>query len=326
MASALAVIGGGRWGCVTLKVLAKMQLPFEQIIAVSEHNYAMLQDLATELQSQNKAVIKVVPNIDELLSAYPVNTAIVVNASADHFTTALRLIEQGVHVLIEKPVTLSVAHLQKLLAKANEKSVCIMPGLNYRYCQYFKNFGSIVAAQEQQPIAIELDWCDSQNEVRYFDKVTYADPRTDLAQDDFSDAWTIFHIVFNTDAIEIDRCLHADKNRVQYAMRVNSVPTKLAIEHNGQHRRRKLTVTYANAEKFILDFNIEPGIIIANGAEISADPQWNVRSRPLNQEYAEFFSNLTTGQTRDEDAKDALNSVAATALASQLLQAQLVKA
>lgn len=200
----LAIIGGGRWGCVTLKVLSTMQLQFDRIVIVSKNNAEIVQELVDELQPNCTPSLTVVSDLKSLLSKYKVNAAIVVNAAPEHYATALTLIEHGVHVLIEKPITLTTEHTKSLIKAALVNNVCVFPGLNYRFCEYLKNFAAIVAKQKQKPHAVFLDWANSSNETRYFSKVTYFDTRTDIAQDCMAHVWAIFSTVFNTNTMTVN--------------------------------------------------------------------------------------------------------------------------
>ena len=60
--------------------------------------------------------------------------------------TARNLIVRGAHLLIEKPVVLTLPEAQQLLSLARAARTILLPGLSYRFCSYLHNFARRIAA------------------------------------------------------------------------------------------------------------------------------------------------------------------------------------
>ncbi|MBM4352286.1 MAG: oxidoreductase [Deltaproteobacteria bacterium] len=106
----IALLGCGKWGRNHARVLHEMGC------------LALLCDERAEALEQVKATCPGVPattSIDEILSARP-DGVVVATPAAAHAAHATRLLEAGLHVLVEKPLALTVADGRRLVALAEE--------------------------------------------------------------------------------------------------------------------------------------------------------------------------------------------------------------
>src|SRR5688572_16485175 len=93
----VAVIGGGRWGKVLCKVLARSDR-VRIVHAVSKRNFREMREW---LQDQGPRIV-LHGELDSVLEKPEVRAAFVANLPAEHFTTSKQLLEHGKHVLVEK--------------------------------------------------------------------------------------------------------------------------------------------------------------------------------------------------------------------------------
>ena len=184
----IAIIGGGRWGRVILSVLATSDLPLTRITVVTSHNAASVQKLVAQLASNR--LIRIVSTLDEIPAA-----AVIANAARSHGETAQRLVAQGAHLLIEKPVVLTSQEAQHLVALAREAMRVVLPGLSYRFCSYLHHFAQQIAAMESVS-GFDLHWSDPVGEIRYGEHKPY-DASITVADDVMPHIWTILSVILS---------------------------------------------------------------------------------------------------------------------------------
>jgi predicted dehydrogenase len=292
--SVLAIVGGGRWGQVLLSVVAEMKAPFDRVVMVSK------------TADPSRIPVEILPTVGDLLAKYAVKAAIVVNAAAQHFATARQLIHSGVPVLIEKPIVLSSAQMQVLIAEAKQHHVSLVPGLNYRFSSYIKQFAAEVA-KRGMPQHFFLKWSDTQNEIRH-GKIKKYDASISVVQDVMPHIWTILSMVFQHPKIHMHSCLQ-DNTSAALSLTINNVAGEVLLQRHGAKRQRYLSLQF-ETETLALDFASEPGVIFMDSRKISADPLWEQKPGPLSQQLAYFFSVVTNGQSTAEDLQCCLDSVA----------------
>ncbi len=111
----VAVVGVGRLGGHHSRWYNK--LPACELVGVYDTMPERSEAIATELQ------VKAFDNIESLLEN--VDALSIVTPTSTHHEVALQALERGKHVLIEKPITPSVAQAQELIAAA-EKNNCTL--------------------------------------------------------------------------------------------------------------------------------------------------------------------------------------------------------
>jgi len=123
----LAVIGTGWWG--TEYHLPGIQShPEAEIAAICDTNPARLRKAAEVFQ-----VDRTYTDCQDLLSAEELDGVIIVTPHATHFPIATACQERGLHLLIEKPMTLQARHARQLVRTAHEKNLTLMVGYPYHY-------------------------------------------------------------------------------------------------------------------------------------------------------------------------------------------------
>lgn len=127
------------------KALAR--LPGIRAAGVLDPNRERADALARALNT------KVYPDLDALLSDPSIDAAAVLNPNHLHVETALRCLEAGKHVLVEKPIAETVAQIDQLeLASRQVGKVC-MPAHNYIYNESVTRAKRLIAEERLGKIA-----------------------------------------------------------------------------------------------------------------------------------------------------------------------------
>jgi predicted dehydrogenase len=118
-----AVIGVGHLGKHHARILAS--LPGVTLVGVVDTNAERASQIAAERGTQAFADVRDIPG--------KVDLAIVSVPTEGHAAIALRLIEAGIHTLVEKPVTQTVAEADALIAAAKKAGVVFAVGHSERF-------------------------------------------------------------------------------------------------------------------------------------------------------------------------------------------------
>jgi predicted dehydrogenase len=104
------------------------ELPNSRVVAVCDTCGDRLKDV-----QQRFAAPIAVTDVDEALNLPGVHAAVVCTPASSHYAVARCCLEARKHVLIEKPMTMSSAHAQILIALAHAQSVTFMVGHTFLY-------------------------------------------------------------------------------------------------------------------------------------------------------------------------------------------------
>lgn len=118
----VGVIGTGSMGQNHVRVLSEIS----DLVGICDANRDVGEKVAARFQT------KFFPTIDELLSS-GVEAVSVVTPTSSHYETSKKVIEAGVHLLLEKPATGSPEKLIELSKLAESKRVTLAVGLIERH-------------------------------------------------------------------------------------------------------------------------------------------------------------------------------------------------
>ena len=112
----IAVVGAGRIG--TLRARLAAEYPAVNFIAVSDADPARARDLAEKIGAQfhsgdNLAAI----------SRPEVNAVIVASSEGEHVQAVMQALERGKPVLVEKPIALTLADADRIVAEARKPEI-----------------------------------------------------------------------------------------------------------------------------------------------------------------------------------------------------------
>ncbi len=115
----VCVIGAGYWGKNHIRTLNGLN----KLGAIVESNVEVLDRFSQEYPN-----VKMYTSLDEALLNQNLKGFTVATPAETHFEIARKIIKAKKHVLVEKPLTLDIAHAQELVNLAEENQVNLMVG------------------------------------------------------------------------------------------------------------------------------------------------------------------------------------------------------
>jgi predicted dehydrogenase len=122
----VAVIGCGYWGRNYLRLLE--ELPDAHLAAICDQDEAELRDLSRRFPHALATT-----DIEEALSAPGVEAAIIATPATTHGGVALRALEHGRHVLVEKPLATDATTASEVVAAAASGGQVLLVGHTFLY-------------------------------------------------------------------------------------------------------------------------------------------------------------------------------------------------
>lgn len=122
----VAQIGVGYWGPNLLRNLSANKRC--QIKKVAE-----LSDERRDYVRRLYPAVSVTENVQEIFDDTEINAVIIATPVATHFELAMKALEAGKHILVEKPLARSVAEVEDIGALADRKKLTAMVGHTFLY-------------------------------------------------------------------------------------------------------------------------------------------------------------------------------------------------
>jgi UDP-2-acetamido-3-amino-2,3-dideoxy-glucuronate N-acetyltransferase len=129
----IALIGAGYWGKNHLRVLKELKV------------LSLVCDLD---ENKKQEYSNFTSNISDVFNEESVKGVVISTPAATHFQIAKQALLAGKHVLVEKPLALSVKEAEKLISLADEKKLVLMVGHILRYHPAFIKLKEIVKTGE----------------------------------------------------------------------------------------------------------------------------------------------------------------------------------
>jgi len=141
----------GIWGCGLISAFHA-----EAIAQIDNAKLCGAFDLnkEAELSFCKKYDAKPFDTIDEFLSSGDIDAVCICLPSGLHYEAAMKCIESGKHVVIEKPMTLNSQDAQKIIDKADEKGVCVAVISQLRYTEAVGKVKKIIESGKLGTITI----------------------------------------------------------------------------------------------------------------------------------------------------------------------------
>jgi predicted dehydrogenase len=117
----VGVVGYGYWGPNIVRNLD--QLEDAELVAVADAN----PDNVARLDERYPEVAAVT-DVATLLAEHGLDAVVVATSVPTHYEIARQVIDAGLHCFVEKPLTLTSAHAEDLVERADEKGVVLMVG------------------------------------------------------------------------------------------------------------------------------------------------------------------------------------------------------
>src|SRR5262245_27357215 len=122
----VAIIGCGYWGVNYVRVLH--ELPGAHVVTVCDPR----EDRLAEIQSRFPGT-RLTTDVDDALRMHDVAAAIICTPAKTHHSVAHRCLSAGKHVLVEKPLTTTVADANDLIAVAETHGKTLLVGHTFIY-------------------------------------------------------------------------------------------------------------------------------------------------------------------------------------------------
>ena len=119
MKKLICVVGGGYWGMNHIRTLESLGF----LGGVVDSNKDRLDEI-----KENFPNISVFNNLQSSLSSNKFSAFVVATPAETHYDIASKIIDHKFHILVEKPLSLSVDHAQNLLEKSKANNVNLMVG------------------------------------------------------------------------------------------------------------------------------------------------------------------------------------------------------
>lgn len=287
--SHIAIIGGGRWARVLTEALCNIVMKSTLISIYSAHNACEMSSWVIKKKfNQN---IHIYSDFSEL-EAHEIDAAIVVNAARDHALVIQKVIELGIPVLVEKPVTLSYAETFRLAKIADARNVLFSAAHVFIFATYLDNFSRLISNLGNIK-SIHVNWSDPNSESRYGESKQY-DQGLPIFYDWLPHVLSIISLLTGSTSIQnINADFYKGGAQVEIQFMLGDVFCQVMLVRNDDVRRRVFKIT---ADQVLnLDFSNEPGKIYNTEYTICGDEKWGVEKRPVAKMLTAFLIQAAGG-------------------------------
>jgi predicted dehydrogenase len=121
-----AVVGLGYWGPNLVRVLH--EVPEAEPVAACDLDEGRLERIGRRYPA-----LRLTRDYDELLDDASIEAVLIATSVTSHYRLALRALEAGKHVFVEKPLAASSREAEQLIETACELGLTLMPGHTFLY-------------------------------------------------------------------------------------------------------------------------------------------------------------------------------------------------
>lgn len=242
----LGAIGCGYWGPNLIRNF--IEIPGAQVVGIAD-----LQQEPLSRMTQRFPQIEVSTRDYRDLFDLNLDAVVIATPPATHYAIARDCLEHGLHVLVEKPITLNSEDAQHLIEVAKENDVYLMVGHTFEY-------NSAVRAIKQMILSGEL------GDIYYIDAIraslglfqTKANVVWDLAPHDIS----ILRYLLDADPISVNThgssCVQEGIQDVAYTTLVfpNNIMAHIRSSWLDPSKQRRITVV--GSKKMVIYDDVEP--------------------------------------------------------------------
>ena len=125
-----AIVGAGWWG-TTAHVPAVLAHPQAKLVAVQHQDARTARKIARDFEVPHACT-----TLEEVLAIDELDAAIVSSVPCAHYEQARALLARGLHVLIEKPMTITAAEAQRLVRLAERRQVHFLISAPWHYTSH----------------------------------------------------------------------------------------------------------------------------------------------------------------------------------------------
>lgn len=125
-----AVIGAGWWG-TTAHIPALLRHPNAELVCIQHRDPQVAKKIAHDFK-----IPRGVSSTDELFEIDGLDAVVISSTVNMHYEQAKQALERGLHVLIEKPMTFTLAQAQTLVDLADERQLQFLISGPYHYTEH----------------------------------------------------------------------------------------------------------------------------------------------------------------------------------------------
>jgi hypothetical protein len=294
----VVVVGGGRWGRVLLKTLINNFTELAPIYWVTKFGYKCNLSWVKE---NNFAEMIILVKKFNLIAQDSKSVGFIVNQANRHFVTAIKYLNLGFNVYIEKPATFNWYQTKQLAKMASIKNRKIAVSLPYFQAKYLTFFREKIPLSIKTVKTINIIWKDSIEE-RY-GLIKKYDISLPLLLDVFPHIWSILRLSFPGDAIRLSniKLVNGGESLILFGW-VGKKELCVAIMRNACQRERILTFVDDKNKKFCINFSIEPGKIYYNDAPYHH--QFKYKYNHIFLQLEKFFGSVSNNMSFDDSFKE----------------------
>jgi predicted dehydrogenase len=287
----VAVVGSGRRARLLCRVLTQMRRVRKVHLVAQDNARGMHAWLASEKLGHRVALHA---RLDPVLWSGGVAAAVVANRPADHFPTARWLLENGKHVLVEKPFARTRSEAQALADLAEARGLVAAAGFELFLASYLHHFRSVVHNHgHPHPIdRTEITWHESMAEQGWGAPRPPAAGRHAIA-DLLPHALTLLTVLFGRLPARTVRVLPPEsESAAQIDLAFGAHPVHVSLACAAAEPRRAIRIATRGGPAFMLDFTTEPGAVTQDGRALPGDSLWDALPRPLPAAIAHFLDEV----------------------------------
>jgi predicted dehydrogenase len=304
--TSISIIGGGRWARTIGTVLSQLPDGPQTVLLHSRHNSEGIAAWIAERGLEGR--LFVTSQWPDPGHARP-GGAIIANRVADHVAAASAALDASIPVLVEKPVAIPAAGVQRLVEIASRNGTFLAASHVFLFARYFGAFAARVKNMGRLH-SLTMEWMDGRADMRHGEVKSY-DPRVTVFDDVLPHIVPLAAQLFGH-PLEF-RVLDARRGgaEVRIQAQAGEALVSITMARDGARRYRAIT---AETEAGIcrLDFSQEPGVIaMPDGSRLDGDPLWATKLKPLGAMLTAFLA-AVGGAALDErlSAAKALESAA----------------
>ena len=122
----ISQIGIGYWGPNLLRnLVANKHCSVKTVVDLSKERLEFVKDLYPSIKISN--------NIDEIIKDKDIHAVVIATPVATHFDLAKQCLENGKHILVEKPMATTVAEVKQIGSIAKKKGLIAMVGHTFLF-------------------------------------------------------------------------------------------------------------------------------------------------------------------------------------------------
>lgn len=290
----ILVVGAGRFGRNHIRICS--EIPFISKVLVVKRKPATPSNLGVAPENARK--VELFSSIEEALKKHSdVRAGIVATPTERHHIDAMKLIERGIHLFVEKPLAVNPEESRNVVEAAEKKKLILMPGhieIFNPAVQALKNnlrlLGQIkeVAARRFEP--------------PHEEERGLSDVFTDLG---IHDLYVISHVF--QEHPESVKAFHSEKH-IFANYKYRSFNAVIRAKIAGRERFRQLEVKGSKA-KAVLDYITQVLYIVSKTGETLFYFKPSARVNALKEELKHFLECVRTGKRPSAAGEEGLRAV-----------------